>query len=142
MSRKVTAPKPVANPMLCPSSATVSADMPIVQAMKLGRGPRMHRPSSRPVPTAATITPAIAIRTEIDIDAYGARLGGMARPPAAHLAVARPVPGSGQAHARATGAAAGLPPRRLLLVTPLDAGLLQQLAVLLLGHPLTTLLDD
>jgi hypothetical protein len=32
--------------------------------------------------------------------------------------------------------------RTLLLVTALDPGLLQQLAVLLLGHALTTLLDD
>jgi HAD superfamily hydrolase (TIGR01490 family) len=32
--------------------------------------------------------------------------------------------------------------RRLLLVAPLDARLLQQLAVLLLGHPLAPLLDD
>jgi hypothetical protein len=31
---------------------------------------------------------------------------------------------------------------KLLLVTALDACLLQQLAVLLLGHALTTLLDD
>jgi hypothetical protein len=30
----------------------------------------------------------------------------------------------------------------LLLVPPLNAGLPQQLAVLLLGHPLTALLDD
>jgi hypothetical protein len=36
----------------------------------------------------------------------------------------------------------GLRRRGLLLVTPLDAGLLQQLAVLLLGHPLAALLDD
>jgi hypothetical protein len=33
-------------------------------------------------------------------------------------------------------------PAGLLLVAPLDSGLLQQLAVLLLGHPLTALLDD
>lgn len=32
--------------------------------------------------------------------------------------------------------------RRLLLVTTLNSGLFQQLAVLLLCHPLTTLLDD
>jgi hypothetical protein len=32
--------------------------------------------------------------------------------------------------------------RTLLLVTALNAGLLQELAVLLLGHALTTLLDD
>jgi hypothetical protein len=30
----------------------------------------------------------------------------------------------------------------LLLVPALDAGLLEQLAVLLLGHPLATLLND
>jgi hypothetical protein len=30
----------------------------------------------------------------------------------------------------------------LLLVTPLDSGLFQQLTVLLLGHPLTALLNN
>ncbi len=72
MTRNVAGPKPLTNPMLCASSATVMASMAAVQAMKLGAGLRMHRPPSRPVPTAATITPAIATSTEIDIDAYGA----------------------------------------------------------------------
>src|SRR6202035_3938108 len=35
-----------------------------------------------------------------------------------------------------------LAPRALLLVSALDAGLLQQLAMLLLSHPLAALLDD
>jgi len=41
-----------------------------------------------------------------------------------------------------TATAAGGPPAALLLVPALDPRLLQQLAVLLLRHPLTALLDD
>ena len=46
-------------------------------------------------------------------------------------------PGDEHDASRASGAV-----RALLLVAPLDAGLLQQLAVLLLRHPLAALLDD
>src|SRR5579863_9239250 len=113
--RKVNELKPLANPMLCAASATVSPNAAAVQAMKSIRAWRTQRPPSMPVTTAATSTPAKPIRTGRDISPYRARC--------------RHTPG----------------PRSiswLLLVPALDAGLLQQLAVLLLGHALATLLDD
>jgi len=101
--------------MLCAASAMVSPRVAAVHTKKTIRGWRTHRPASMPVATAATSTPAKPIRTGRDINPYGARC------PAA--------PGPG-------------PRESLLLVPALDAGLLEQLAVLLLGHALAALLDD
>src|SRR5690242_584144 len=100
--------------MLCAASAMVSPRVAAVQTMKPIRGWRTHRPASMPVATAATSTPVNPASTGRDINPYGARCQ------------ARPGPGLKES---------------LLLVPALDAGLLEQLAVLLLGHALAAFLD-
>ena len=118
-------PVPVLPASRRPSSHPSSRCLaPVISAPPLGAGPCQHIPLS--AKSAAAWWPDGKIRSDC------ARSASSRRPNAGTPWRAREV--SGAARQRAL--------RALLLVPALDPRLLQQLAVLLLRHPLAALLDD